>query len=290
MAGEGRESLADLLETSQGTITTEAGTIYVEARASALPTTPPGLLLLIRDVTASKAAEQTIRTLFQFLQDRDEDRTKLLKRTNAAIEAERNRIARDLHDGPIQGVSAASLSLQAVKLMVESGDTQRAADMLHTVTTELSEEAVNLRRIMKDLRPPLLEQRGLLAAVRELCARAERELGVEATVGAGPVGPLPEDVETLAYRVVQEALTNIAKHAAATHITVRVEERAGSLEVEVADDGRGFDAGDLREFLRNDKFGLASMRERAELAGGTLTLRSEPGAGTTVHAEIPCAQ
>jgi signal transduction histidine kinase len=65
---------------------------------------------MIRDVTASKTAEQTIRTLFQFLQDRDEDRTRLLKRSNSAIEAERNRIARDLHDGPIQGISAAALS------------------------------------------------------------------------------------------------------------------------------------------------------------------------------------
>src|SRR5439155_1136478 len=114
--------------------------------------------LVIRDVTESRLAEQTIRSLFQFLQDRDEDRTSLLLRTNAAIEAERNRIARDLHDGPIQGVTGATLSLEAVRLMVEAGDQQGAAEMLKQVQEELAEEADSLRRVMSDLRPPVLEE------------------------------------------------------------------------------------------------------------------------------------
>jgi signal transduction histidine kinase len=158
---------------------------------------------MIRDVTASKTAEQTIRTLFQFLQDRDEDRTRLLQRTNTAIEAERNRIARDLHDGPIQGISATTLSLEAVKLMMETGDTERALEVLRKVCEELIEEAMNLRRIMSDLRPPVLEQRGLIPAVRELCDRWHRELGVQVTVVADAQSEMPSDVETLAYRVVQ---------------------------------------------------------------------------------------
>ena len=82
----------------------------------------PRRLLLVRDVTAGRVADQTIRSLFKFLQDRDEDRTRIMRRTNAAIEAERNRIARDLHDGPVQGVSAASLSLEAVLLMIKAGE------------------------------------------------------------------------------------------------------------------------------------------------------------------------
>src|SRR5205085_6724186 len=104
---------------------------------------PPGRLLLIRDVTANKAAEQTIRSLFQFLQDRDEDRTRLLQRTNAAIEAERNRIARDLHDGPIQGISGAALSLEAVKLMIEASDVRGAAAMLHTISADRKSTRLN---------------------------------------------------------------------------------------------------------------------------------------------------
>ena len=104
---------------------TDGQPLYLESRVSKVPTTPPRALLLIRDVTAAKVADQTIRSLFQFLQDRDEDRTRLLRRTNAAIEQERNRIARDLHDGPVQGVSAASLSLEAALLMLNAGDVER---------------------------------------------------------------------------------------------------------------------------------------------------------------------
>src|SRR5207244_4098675 len=136
-AGPGGESLSRLPETSEAILVSDRGTSYLEARSSMLPTQPPGRLLLIRDVTSNKAAEQTIRTLFQFLQDRDEDRTRLLQRTDAAIEAERNRIARDLHDGPIQGISGVALSLEAVKLMMENGSTDLALDTLRTVCGEL---------------------------------------------------------------------------------------------------------------------------------------------------------
>ena len=280
----GGDSLASLPETGEAMVVAESGTLYLEARSSKVPTSPPGTLLMIRDVTASKTAEQTIRTLFQFLQDRDEDRTRLLERSGAAIEAERNRIARDLHDGPIQGVAGASLSLEAVKLMMESGDTARALETVKHICDELGEEAVALRRIMSDLRPPLLEQRGLIPAVRELCEKWQRETEVTVEVLADAHGAVPNDVETLAYRVVQEALSNVKKHAAASHVSVRIEAAAGSLRVEIKDNGAGFDPEDARQFLRSGKVGLASMRERAELAGGTLTVKSGPGAGTTVTA------
>jgi signal transduction histidine kinase len=286
-SGRATESLAALPETGEAVVMTESGTSYLEARSSTIATVPPGRLLMIRDVTASKTAEQTIRTLFQFLQDRDEDRTRLLQRTNSAIEAERNRIARDLHDGPIQGVSATTLSLEAVRLMMGSGDGERALDLLRKVSEELSEEAMNLRRIMSDLRPPVLEQRGLIPAVRELCDRWQDELGIEVGVIAGAQTEMPSDVETLAYRVVQEALSNVKKHASATKVSVRLEASSGTLRVEVRDDGVGFDPEEAREFLKSGRVGLASMRERAELAGGTLTVKSSRGEGTTIMATLP---
>jgi two-component sensor histidine kinase len=244
-------------------------------------------LLLIRDVTANKASEQTIRTLLHFLQDRDEDRTRLLSRSNAAIEAERNRIARDLHDGPIQGVSAAALSLEALRLMVQAGDTDRARETLQEIATELGQEAVALRRIMSDLRPPVLEERGLIPAVRELCSRVRRETGIDVQLTGSPSTAGSRDLEALAYRVVQEALSNVGKHSGAKHVTVRIEMAASTVEVSVADDGWGFDTGSAREFLRTGKVGLASMRERTELAGGSFSIRSTPGAGTVVTASIP---
>ena len=171
--------------------------------------------------------------------------------------------------------------------MVESGDWARATDMLHAVSGELAEEAKNLRQVMSDLRPPVLEERGLIPAVRELCARSQRELSIPVAVEATPSPEVPSDVETLAYRVIQEALSNVAKHADATEITVRVEAKIGTLQVTVADNGCGFDPNDAREFLRAGKVGLASMRERAELSGGTLTIRSGPGIGTSVMATLP---
>jgi signal transduction histidine kinase len=95
------------------------------------------------------------------------------------------------------------------------------------------------------------------------------------------------DLETLAYRVVQEALTNAAKHARADHVVVSVETTATSLRVEVEDDGRGFDSAMTREFLRQGRVGLASMRERVELANGTFVIRSNPGRGTSIVATLP---
>jgi PAS domain S-box-containing protein len=261
--------------------------LYLESRVSEIPADPPRRLVLIRDVTPGKAADQTIRSLLKFLQEKDEDRTSLLRRTNSAIESERNRIARDLHDGPVQGVSAASLSLEAALLMIGAGDVDRGVEVLSKVRKELADEADALRSLMSGLRPPVLEERGLMPALHEAATRFGIEHGVEtALVGAMP-RPLSADLETLAYRVVQEALTNAAKHARAGRVTISVEATGSSLRVEVEDDGRGFDSGMTREFLRQGRVGLASMRERVELANGTFVIRSTPNRGTSIVATLP---
>src|SRR5204863_5835907 len=132
--------------TGRATLPRRGQDLHLEARTSALP--GAGELLIVRDVTAARVADQTIRSLLQFLQDRDEDRSRLLRRTNSAIEAERNRIARDLHDGPVQGVSAASLSREAALLMIKAGDIDRGLDVLGKIRQELAEEADSLRRLM----------------------------------------------------------------------------------------------------------------------------------------------
>jgi len=241
----------------------------------------------VRDVTASRVADQTIRSLFKFLQDRDEDRTRILRRTNAAIESERNRIARDLHDGPVQGVSAASLSLEAVLLMLKAGETEEGTEVLSKVRKELSEEADNLRRLMSGLRPPLLEERGLIPALRETLDKFGRDNEIETEfVGTGSAD-IPHDLETLAYRIVQEALSNSYKHAKATRVTINAEAVGGQLRLEITDDGQGFDSAKAREYLQMGRVGLASMRERVELANGTFMVHSTPGRGTTVMATLP---
>jgi len=281
------ESFASLPQTGQGTLRREGQPIYLESRISEIPSDPPRRLLLVRDVTATRVADQTIRSLFKFLQDRDEDRTRIMRRTNAAIEAERNRIARDLHDGPVQGVSAASLSLEAVLLMLKAGEIDAGLEILAKVRRELSEEADNLRRLMAGLRPPLLEERGLLPALRETLDKWGRDNGIETEFVAVGQAEIPSDLETLAYRVVQEALSNTAKHARASRVVLTVETVGGQLRVEVQDDGVGFDASKAREYLQMGRVGLASMRERVELANGTFMVHSTPGRGTTVMATLP---
>ncbi len=266
---------------------TEGQPLYLESRTSDVPMEPPRRLLLVRDVTSGRVADQTIRSLFQFLQDRDEDRTRLLRRTNAAIESERNRIARDLHDGPVQGVSAASLSLEAALLMIKAGDVDRGMEVLTKIRKELAEEADSLRALMSGLRPPVLEERGLIPALRETLMRFGADHDVLTSFNGSLVKPIPRDLETLAYRVVQEALSNAGKHAKAGQITVNVEADLTQIRIEVEDNGTGFDSARAREFLHQGRVGLASMRERVELASGSFVVRSSVGRGTTILATLP---
>jgi PAS domain S-box-containing protein len=281
-------SFGQLLDGAHTTLERSDGQVlHLESTASQIPTEPPRRLLLVRDVTAGKVADQTIRSLFHFLQDRDEDRTRLLRRSNAAIEQERNRIARDLHDGPVQGVSAASLSLEAALLMIKSGDVERGTEVLVKIRQELAGEADALRQLMAGLRPPVLEERGLMPALRETVARFENDTGIVSSFEGDLKRPVPRDVETLAYRVVQESLTNIGKHAKATTVMVHLDTDDNQLRVEVEDDGEGFETARARDYLRAGRVGLASMRERVELASGTFNLRSSPGRGTVITALIP---
>jgi PAS domain S-box-containing protein len=282
------EAFASLPEAAEAEVQRAEGQpLFLESRVSQIPTSPPRTLMLVRDVTAARVADQTIRSLFTFLQDRDEDRTRLLRRTNAAIEAERNRVARDLHDGPVQGVSAASLSLEAALLMIKAGDTERGMEVLSRIREELTSEADALRRLMSGLRPPVLEERGLAPALHEMVKRFGDDQGVHAEFASRLSAGLPEYLETLAYRVVQEALSNAAKHAHADMLTVILEADDTQVRIEIQDDGTGFDAAKGREYLRDGRVGLASMRERVELASGTFVVRSSPTRGTTILATLP---
>ena len=126
-----------------------------------------------------------------------------------------------------------------------------------------------------------------MPALRETLSRFGADTGIVTTF-EGDIGrAIPRDVETLAYRVVQEALSNIGKHAEATTVVVHVDIETSQLRIDIEDDGRGFETNQARDHLRSGRVGLASMRERVELAGGTFTLRSSPGRGTVVTALIP---
>ena len=202
-----------------------------------------------------------------------------------ASEQERRRWARELHDDTLQGLAGLGMTLGSA-LRAESAEGARGA--VEGAIAQIREEAAKLRALIAELRPPALDEIGLRAAVEGLVERTATTQGLEITTDIALAGDegrkrLAPEIENTAYRIVQEALTNVGKHARATAAEVRLAEADGVLEVAVRDDGGGFEASAPRS-----GFGLTGMRERVELLGGTLAVESSPaGLGTLVRAWIP---
>jgi len=149
-------------------------------------------------------------------------------------------------------------------------DLQGADAVLEGVEKGLGEETRVLRHLMSALRPPVLDNRGFAEALSEHVQRFEQENGIAVDIGLGLDSRLPPELETILYRITQESLTNVAKHAKAGHVSVTVDELGeGIVRLRVRDDGIGFDASNGTQLLREGHFGLAGMRERASLVGGT---------------------
>jgi signal transduction histidine kinase len=205
----------------------------------------------------------------------------------AAVVSERSRIARDLHDGPVQAFAGAVFSLHAIKRMLQDNDVESAAGLVAEIYDRLSDGAEELRRIVGNLRPPALDAHGFVDAIRGLCSDLTQGHGVLVDLEAVGCDALPSDTEVLAFRVIQQALANIGAHADAGHVSVRISRVGRRLDIEVADDGIGFDPEQASALQRDGHIGLASMRERAEIHGGTLSIWSRPGAGTRIRLRIP---
>ncbi|WP_167137048.1 MULTISPECIES: sensor histidine kinase [unclassified Diaminobutyricimonas] len=195
-----------------------------------------------------------------------------------AREAERLRLRRDLHDGLGPALAAVSLRLQAAQNVLDS-DPSSARTLLDSAAADVSDAVADIRRLTHDLRPPALDDVGLVRAAVQQCERFGAVLEVD-----GVPEVLPPAVEVAAYRVLSEALTNVSRHASASHITVALRGEPGRLLVEVADDGRGIGEAAVMGV------GLKSMHERAEELGGTLTVTARPAGGTLVRAWLPMAE
>jgi signal transduction histidine kinase len=203
----------------------------------------------------------------------------------AAAEAERQRWARELHDDTLQSLSALRVGLSTAK---RSGKPKMLEAAVANAIDHLEEGITNLRALITDLRPASLDELGAAAAIQALCERAERQ-GIDVDVsidltyeqGRNPQRHLPE-VETAMYRIVQEALTNAAKHGDAKRAVVEVHEDESDVRVIVRDDGKGFDPSE-----HTDGFGLLGMHERVQLLDGSLQVNSSIGSGTTVEASFP---
>jgi signal transduction histidine kinase len=189
---------------------------------------------------------------------------------------ERRRLERDLHDGAQQRLVSLALILRMAQEKLDP-DAGEARDLLDRSRRELDEALKEIRELARGIHPTVLTDRGLGAAVEALAHRAP--LPVE--VGETPAQPLPEQVELAAYFIISEALTNVAKHASATHATVTVTSGNGRLAVEVSDDGLG--GADIALGT-----GLRGLGDRLAAINGELDIDSKPGHGTTLRASIPC--
>jgi signal transduction histidine kinase len=202
----------------------------------------------------------------------------------AAADAERRHWARELHDETLQGLGGLHVLLSSALRREDPGLTREA---IREAIEHIEQEIGNLRAIITELRPAALDELGLRTALEALLDRHRQQSGFEIDGELALPGPsagsgrLDGDLETAVYRLVQEALTNVAKHARADRVQVAVRESGGELSIEVRDDGAGFDP----ETTSRD-FGLAGMQERVTLAGGTLSVESDEQ-GTLVAARLP---
>ena len=204
------------------------------------------------------------------------------RRSLAAAEAERRRWARELHDETLQALGGLRVLLSSAARL---DDPQAMRIAMREAAEQLSGDIDSLRSLIVELRPPALDQLGLAPALTSLAQRtqAASELEVRTDVELAAAGRLTPELETTVYRIVQESLTNVVKHARAASIDLAVRGRSHEVEITVADDGIGFDPGGAV----GTGFGLTGMRERVELAGGELSVLPGPRAGTVIRARLP---
>src|SRR5215212_7331981 len=239
---------------------------------------------LLRDLASQSGAAVHEVQLTGALRSSLEDLQRSRERLVEAQEEERRRIQRDLHDGLGPVLASMRLRLEACLDLAErtavplSGDLERLYELVGQATGDI-------RRLVYDLRPPVLDQLGLVPAISQHCERFERESGIKTELATASELAVPAAAEVTVLRVVQEALVNVHKHAQASRVEVRLERQGEWLLVRVTDDGKGF----LHSANGGAGVGtgLLSMRERAELLGGTLNVENRPEGGTDLLARIP---
>jgi signal transduction histidine kinase len=208
-----------------------------------------------------------------------EERERLLTRAIEASDLERRRIARDLHDGVVQDLTAVSYSLAAA-----AEDAPPPFDKeLHDAATETRHGIGQLRTLLVEIYPPELRRAGLEAALTDLVA-ASSARGLETSLEVSQGLELGPEAEALFFRVAQEALRNVARHAGAKRVWVAVDREDGTARLLVEDDGRGFDPATA---VRDGHFGLRGLEDLVREAGGELTVDSAPGGGARVSVEVP---
>ena len=254
-------------------------------------------------IALSHQAAVAIRNARSYEEMRRQRRTveRLLHELTRAQEEERRRIAMQIHDGPAQTMFAALRHLEAVRVMEaaaapngsaecpgdESPQPSALRDSLEDVERIIRAAIRETRGLMLDLRPPVLDELGLLAALREYAREFEQRTGITTRVeGRGRTRRLPSAVESSFYRIAQEALVNVWKHSGARWAKVVLDVGSRSCLLEVRDDGNGFDPQEAIA-RRKKHMGLASLQDRSDLVGGQVTIDSAPGRGACIRVQAP---
>jgi signal transduction histidine kinase len=207
------------------------------------------------------------------------ERGKLLAHLVAAQEDERRRIALDVHDDYLQALTAVRMQLERLRDGLESPEQRESAEQL---ARDVAATTERMRGLVFDLRPPALDWAGVASALRLYLEETQQRFGLGYQLDSRLDEEPPPEVRLIVYRIAQEAITNVVKHAAASSVEVGLSAREGGVHTTVRDDGRGVEsAPSVRSF------GIAAMRERAESAGGWWRIDSTPGAGTTVEFWVP---
>ena len=286
-----RRGLAHYLATGVGPLVGErvevtamrAGGAEFPAELAVTPLRVGGALLFtahIRDVSERREAERA-------LAESEQHRHQILASILQAEEAERSRIATALHDDTVQVMTASLLAMDRLVIVAAKTDNQRLGSAVALARATLEEATERTRRLMFELRPAVLHDLGLVAALRVLVEQTARETGAHGQVH-GSVGRYDHAVEELVYRSAQEALANVRKHARPHTITVTLNEDGDALIGEIQDDGCGFDVVDARARPEASlHLGLDSLTERIRAAGGKVDIDSAPGRGTRLLLTIP---
>ncbi|HEX2092667.1 MAG TPA: ATP-binding protein [Longimicrobiaceae bacterium] len=204
-----------------------------------------------------------------------------------AAEEERKRIARELHDETAQMLAALLIRLRVVR---NTGDPEALDALLEEMRREIGESLEGIRRFARGLRPPALDELGLAAAVESHARNLAESVGLPIQVEADPLDDvLTPQAELAVYRIVQEALSNVVRHAGASRATVRLSRAPAGVTATVEDDGSGFDVAAAMAGERRG-LGLFGMQERAAYLGGRVEIRSRPGGGTQVRVEVPAEE
>jgi len=240
-----------------------------------------------KDITGRKQAEEEIRQLLQSVQEQREELRALGARLSEVEEDERRRLSGELHDRVGQNLTALGINLNILRNQLPAETAGRAGKALEDSLRLVVKTVEDIRNVMAELRPPLLDEYGLLAALRWYGKQFSERTGLNTVVEGGEtMSRLPPEVEIALFRITQEALTNVAKHGRASRVTVTLEEVDKRTTLTIADNGAGFDPQASRTTAAATKWGLILIRERAEVVGGQVRIDSGPGKGTRIVVEV----